>query len=133
MESGHSLTAVCEEDVEQEEDSVDDGQRSLGHGVATRLRLEAAVPVLDDQHSGGNEERTPDQAEEGVDALVQGGADQVACGWTKGKGSLDFRSIGTTVRLEYSLTKRPIRMMEKPTKVPEVNIMVWASLSPKLL
>lgn len=77
------LTPVNEEDVKQEEDTVDDGQRPLCKCDFTCFRFEPALPLLDDQSTTGDEKGASNQRVEGINALVQGLTDQVACGKLK--------------------------------------------------
>lgn len=79
IQSATSLTPEREEGIEQEEDSVDDRQRSLGQRDAAGVGLdEATLPVLDDHDAAREEEGTSDQAEERVNGLVQRRIDQIA-------------------------------------------------------
>lgn len=60
---------MSEEDIDQEEYSIDDGQWSLGHGESTRLRLEGTVPLLYDHYSADDKQHATDKADEGVNVL----------------------------------------------------------------
>lgn len=71
------LISEGEHRVKEEQHSVDDGQRALGDGQSPTLSLEAAFPSLQDQHTGGDEHGTAQQAEEQIDLLVDGVAQQV--------------------------------------------------------
>lgn len=70
----HILISKSKDNIDQEQDSVDDGQWALGdaEGFAVvrcktnDLSANAVVPVLQDQNTRGNEQGTTDQGEEKI-------------------------------------------------------------------
>lgn len=60
---------MSEEDIKQEEDSINDGQWSFGDGESTSLRLERTVPLLYDHHSADDKQHATNKADERVNVF----------------------------------------------------------------
>lgn len=72
------LSPEGEDGIEEEQHPVDDGQRPLGDGQPPAVGLEAAFPLLQDQHAGRDEHGAAEEREEQVDFLADRFAEQVA-------------------------------------------------------
>jgi len=78
------LISECEDHIAEEDDTVGNGQRTLGQCQFSGIGLECGmdeiiVPRLNDESTGGNEQYATDQAEEDVDALVDWGRQEITC------------------------------------------------------
>lgn len=72
------LSSECKDGIEEEQHSVDDGQRTLGDGHSPAVGFEAAFPFLQDQHAGRDEHGATEEREEQVQFLADRLPEQVA-------------------------------------------------------
>lgn len=67
-----SFVAKCENGIESKEHTIDNGQGGLDQGQVAGPGPERELPGFDDEYTAGHEKSAAEDAEENVDALVDG-------------------------------------------------------------